>query len=192
MSEKDFFEHIKMHEKRFNGTIERLRSPERVARLEVERVVTLCLESEELKSVLDVGVGSGLFAEAFAKQGLQVAGVDVNPEMIVAARQYVPQGDFREATAEALPFKDVKFDLVFFGLLLHESDEPLKVLQEARRVSRRRVCILEWPYLEGEFGPPLTDRLSPTTIDKLVRQAGFAGVETVPLSHLVLYRLNIQ
>lgn len=96
-----------MHEKRFDGSIERLRSPERVARLEVERVVSLCLESEELKSVLDVGVGSGLFAEAFAKHGLQVAGVDVNPEMVVAARQFVPQGDFREATAEALPFKMV-------------------------------------------------------------------------------------
>ena len=52
--------------------------------------------------------------------------MDVNPEMIIAARQFVPNGDFRKSTAEALPYPDASFDLVFFGLVLHESDEPLK------------------------------------------------------------------
>jgi rhodanese-related sulfurtransferase len=33
-----------MNEKRFDGAVARLRAPERVARLEVERVVSLCLE----------------------------------------------------------------------------------------------------------------------------------------------------
>ncbi len=180
-----------MHEKLYDGGVERLRAPERVARLEVERVVTLCLEAVDLKNVLDVGVGSGLFVEAFVQHGLEVAGVDVNPEMIVAAKKFVPKGDFRESTAESLPYPDVSFDLVFFGLLLHESDEPLKVLQEARRVSRQRICILEWPYQEGEFGPPLAHRLGPTRIVNLARQAGFAHLESIPLTHLVLYRLTV-
>ena len=65
-----------MHEKRFDGGIERLRAPERVARLEVERVVDLCLEGVEIKNVLDVGTGSGLFAGAFFERGLEVAGID--------------------------------------------------------------------------------------------------------------------
>jgi ubiquinone/menaquinone biosynthesis C-methylase UbiE len=180
-----------MHEKRFDGGIEKLRAPERVERLEVERVVDLCLEATNLKSVLDVGVGSGLFSEAFAKRGLEIAGVDVNPEMIAAARQCVPAGDFREATAEALPYPDGSFDLLFFGLLLHESDEPLKVLQEARRVSRKRVCILEWPFLDQEFGPPLAHRLNPTEIADLARQAGFPHPKNIPLTHLALYRLAV-
>ena len=178
-----------MYEKRFDGKVERLRTPERVARLEVERVVSRCLEAADLKSVLDVGVGSGLFAEAFAQRGLEVAGVDVNPEMIAAARQFVLEGDFREATAEALPYPDASFDLVFFGLLLHESDEPLKALQEARRVSRQRVCILEWPYQDGEFGPPLAHRLNPTEIEDLARKAGFTHLESTQLNHLAFYRL---
>ncbi|OGN95103.1 MAG: hypothetical protein A2Z71_02900 [Chloroflexi bacterium RBG_13_50_21] len=180
-----------MHEKLYDGGIDRLRAPERVARLEVERVVALCLEAVDLKSVLDVGVGSGLFAEAFVQHGLEVAGVDVNPEMIVAAKRFVPKGNFRESTAEELPFPDASFDLVFFGLLLHESDEPLKVLQEARRVSRQRICILEWPFLEGEFGPPLAHRLKPTEIADLARQADFGGLESIPLTNLVLYRLTV-
>jgi len=180
-----------MHEKLYDGGVERLRAPERVARLEVERVVTLSLEGTVIKGVLDVGVGSGLFAEEFSKRGLEVAGVDVNPEMIAAAKQYVPTGDFRESTAVVLPFPDASFDLVFLGLLLHESDEPIKVLQEARRVSRQRICILEWPYQDGEFGPPLAHRLKPTEIADLARQAGFAHLESIPLTHLVLYRLAV-
>jgi ubiquinone/menaquinone biosynthesis C-methylase UbiE len=180
-----------MHEKRFDGAVERLRAPERVARLEVERVVALCLEDADLKTVLDVGVGSGLFSEAFSKQRLEVSGVDVKPEMITAARQFVPDGNFRESTAEELPYPDASFDLVFFGLVLHESDEPLKALQEARRVSRQRVCILEWPYQEGEFGPPLAHRLNPTQIADLARQAGFTHLESIQLNYLVFYRLTV-
>jgi ubiquinone/menaquinone biosynthesis C-methylase UbiE len=180
-----------MNEKLYDGTVERLRSPDRVARLEVERVVALCLEDADLKTVLDVGVGSGLFSEAFSKQGLEVSGVDVKPEMITAARQFVPKGDFRESTAEELPYPDASFDLVFFGLVLHESDEPLKVLQEARRVSRQRVCILEWPYQEGEFGPPLAHRLNPTEIANLARQAGYENLESIPLTQLAFYRLSV-
>jgi ubiquinone/menaquinone biosynthesis C-methylase UbiE len=180
-----------MHEKQFDGAIERLRSPERVARLEVERVTDLCLESGEFETVLDVGVGSGLFAESFSQRGLKVFGVDVNPKMILTARLFVPQGEFREATAEILPYQDASFDLVFMGLLLHESDEPLKVLQEARRVTRQRVCILEWPYSEGEFGPPLAHRLDPVKVAAIAQQAGFTHQESISLAHLAFYRLSL-
>jgi ubiquinone/menaquinone biosynthesis C-methylase UbiE len=142
-----------MHEKRFEGDSSRLRTPERVQRLEVERVVDLCLENGPFDNMLDVGTGSGLFAGAFAKRGLQVSGVDVNPEMLVAARHFVPEGDFCRATAEALPLSDDSFDLVFLGIVLHESDDGLKTLQETLRVARKRVCILEWPYRDQSFGP---------------------------------------
>jgi ubiquinone/menaquinone biosynthesis C-methylase UbiE len=179
-----------MHEKRFNGGIERLRVPERVARLEVERVVDLCLQGIGLKNVLDVGTGSGLFAEAFFKRGLEVTAVDANPNMLPVARYFIPKADFCQAEAEALPFADASFDLVFLGLLLHESDDPLKVLQETRRVSRRRVCILEWLYIEAEFGPPLAHRMNPTSLAELSEKTGFLKMETLPLSHLVFYRLT--
>ena len=86
----------------------------------------------------------------------------------------------------------LRFNLVFFGLVLHESDEPLKVLQEARRVARQRVCILEWPYRDNEsFGPPLAHRLNPTGIANLARQAGFTSVKNISLTHLSFYRLTV-
>jgi ubiquinone/menaquinone biosynthesis C-methylase UbiE len=180
-----------MHEKRFEGDIERLRSPERVNMLEVERVVHLCLNGKRSGSILDVGTGTGLFAEAFAKHGMEVSGVDANPEMLITARKFVPQGDFRTGSAEALPYPDASFDNVFLGLVLHESDEPLLVLKEARRVAKQEVSILEWAHRTEEFGPPLAHRLKSVQLMEMVKQAGFSHHETFPLLKLMLYRLKI-
>jgi ubiquinone/menaquinone biosynthesis C-methylase UbiE len=180
-----------MHEKRFEGDISRLRSPERVERLEVERVINLCLEKGPFISLLDVGTGTGLFAEAFAKRGLKVSGVDINPEMMAAAQMFVPDGDFREGTAETLPFPDGSFDFVFMGVVLHETDDVSKALQETRRVTRQQACILEWPYREQSFGPPLTDRLNPEDLVGLFQKVGFRKWKTTELSNTVLYCLEV-
>jgi SAM-dependent methyltransferase len=180
-----------MHEKRFEGDIDRLRLPERVERLEVERVVGLCLGGDPLGNMLDIGTGTGLFAEAFSARGLEISGVDVNPAMLAAARRFVPKGDFREGTAEALPYADASFDLVFLGLILHESSEPMQVLGEVRRVTCKRVGILEWPYRDQLFGPPLTDRLKPEDLAVLFQKAGFRKWKLTDLSNSVFYRLDV-
>ena len=180
-----------MHEKRFEGDIGRLRAPERVERLEVKRVTDLCLEKEEITRVLDVGTGTGLFAESFFEHGLEVSGLDVNPEMLVAARKFVPKGIFREGTAEALPYPDRSFDLVFLGLVLHESDKTLNALKEAHRVAKKRVGILEWPFQDSPIGPPLVHRLRPEDLAKLFRRAGFRKWVGTDLTHTILYRLVV-
>jgi ubiquinone/menaquinone biosynthesis C-methylase UbiE len=179
-----------MHEKRFSGTIERLRSAERVERLEVARVMGLCLEGMRVRSMLDVGTGSGLFAEGFAQHGLLVTGVDANPDMLPVARSFVPTGSFVQATQEALPFAAGSFDLLFFGVVLHEADDPMSTMQGAHRVSRRRVCLLEWPYKPGSSGPPLVHRLSPARLEQMFRQVGFSHWQRFKLSHTDLYRLE--
>jgi SAM-dependent methyltransferase len=74
-----------MHERRFHADIARLRSPERLARLEVNRVVELITKDTNIRRVLDVGTGNGVFAEAFAHAGLDVKRLDANPEMLAAA-----------------------------------------------------------------------------------------------------------
>lgn len=75
-----------MNEKRFHGSPEFLRNPQRLALLEVDRVVRLSLEGLPVRRVLDVGTGSGVFVEAFARQGLSVVGLDVAEGMLKAAR----------------------------------------------------------------------------------------------------------
>lgn len=169
-----------------------MRSPERLALLETERVVDACLEGVAARTVLDIGAGSGIFAEAFVVRGLDVTGIDVNPQMVEVAQRFVPTGQFQVAAAESLPYSDKAFDVVFLGLVLHETDDAFKALAEARRVARLRVAVLEWPYRQEEVGAPFAHRISPETVNELARRAGFPHGEEIMLKHLVLYRLMLS
>lgn len=178
-----------IHGHRFDQ-VERLRSPERVAHLEVERVTDLVLSKVSARSLLDIGTGTGLFAEAFRKRGLTVSGIDANPKMLEAARPYLPGAVLRQATAEEIPFPDHSFDIVFMGLVLHETDDLPKALQEARRVANQRVAVLEWPYRTEDFGPGLKERIPPEMMADLCKQAGLGELKTFPLEKLVLYLMQ--
>lgn len=179
-----------VHGHRFDQ-IDRLRSPERVEHLEVERVADEVINSVPARSLLDIGTGTGLFAEAFYKRGLTVAGIDVNPRMLEAAHHFLPGAALRQATAEEIPFPDHSFDIVFMGLVLHETDDLLKSLQEARRVASQRVAVLEWPYQVEDFGPGLEERISPEEMASLSKQVGFGDLKTFPLEKLVLYVMQV-
>jgi ubiquinone/menaquinone biosynthesis C-methylase UbiE len=174
----------------YNNGIERLRSAERQERLEIDRVVQLCRGNGTMASILDIGTGSGLFAEAFGKAGLGVAGVDINPEMIEAARRHLPGGWFEIAAAEKLPFADGSFDATFFGVVFHEVDDYSKALQEAYRVSKQSTCILEWQHKQEEAGPPLEHRLTEGFLKELSSSTGYRSFEAVPLKTLILYILH--
>ena len=180
-----------MHERRYNREIERLRAPQRLALLEVERVVDLCLEGIQTMTVLDEGTGSGIFAEAFSKRGIEITGIDPNPEMLKAAQEFVPTGTFLRGTVEEIPSKDKSFDLVFLGHVLHESDDLIKALSESKRVAKRQIAILEWPYKQEESGPPLEHRLTTEEILIVAKQVGFSSVETIQLQHMVFFRFTV-
>ncbi len=177
------------HGRRYASSAERLRAPERVALLEVPRVLDLCLEGIIAKRMLDVGTGTGIFAEAFAGRGLDVTGIDPSPELLAVARRHAA-GSFLQGTAEKLPFEDHSFDIVMMGHVLHETDDRAGALSEARRVARQRVAVLEWPYLTEDQGPPLAHRLQESEILSLARAAGFALIEKTALAHMHLYRLT--
>jgi ubiquinone/menaquinone biosynthesis C-methylase UbiE len=140
---------------------------------------------------LDVGTGSGLFAEAFAAAGLAVTGIDTNPDMLLAAREFVPSARMVQATFEELPFDDASFDIVFLGHVLHETDDLLQALEEARRVARLRVCVLEWPFIGEEQGPPLHHRLDPDDVLLAAAASGFTQVERITLGHMEYFRFSV-
>ena len=178
------------HARRYGSAAERLRAPERLALLEIPRVIALSLDGIPATSVLDVGTGTGVLAEAFAGVGMKVTGIDPNPELLEVARLHVPNVVFQTGAAEKLPFDEGSFDLVMMGHVLHEADDPAAALAEAKRVARRRVAVLEWPYVDEDRGPPLAHRLQPSQIESLARSAGFAAVEWIVLSHMHFYRLT--
>ena len=174
----------------YKDKIEKLRSEERIRMLEVDRVVNLSVENIHAKSILDVGTGSAIFAEAFARKNFSVSGVDINEEMIEEAQKYVPLANFKPGKAEKLPFPDNDFDIVFLGHVLHETENFYLALAEAYRVAKQRVMVLEWPYKQEEQGPPLMHRLKPEEIILAAEKAGLINIEKILLNHMILFRMR--
>ena len=170
--------------------VQGLRAPERLALLEADRVASICLHNRDVRTILDIGTGSGVFAEVFSGLGLDVTGIDIQEPMLEIARKLVPRAHFQLGTSENLPFVNGSFDLCFLGLVLHESSRPLRTLREARRVSAVRAAVLEWPYLEQVVGPPLKHRLRNEDVLRKATAAGFSRIQAISLEHLVLFLLD--
>ena len=85
--------------------------------------------------VLDLGCGPGLLAIPFAKAGMQVMGVDPEPDMLQAAREGAEAAgvavDFRQGSSFDLP-ETGPLDLVTMGRSFHWMDraETLRVLDK--------------------------------------------------------------
>ena len=69
------------------------------------------------QNVLDVACGTGVVAITAAQLGARVCGIDLTPELLERALENANVAnveiDFREGDAEALPFADATFDVVF-------------------------------------------------------------------------------
>ena len=96
------------------------------------------------ESILDIGCGSGVVDRWLAKytQGANpIVSLDVNAyllqeaEKLTAAQGYSDSIDFRQGNAEALPFSDNAFDLVFSTTVMEEVDADV-MLNEMIRVAK--------------------------------------------------------
>ena len=86
--------------------------------------------------VLDVGCGDGRLAQAIQSRraGVSVVGIDVH----VRAGTAVPVTGFDGAH---IPYPDRSFDAVIFADVLHHTEDPMVLLREAARTTRRYVLI---------------------------------------------------
>jgi len=88
--------------------------------------------------VLDVGCGTGaLIPEVLAHGAAEVVGLDIDREFLTAARRLSPQAGYIQGDAHRMPLKDGQFDLAFCHFLLLWVEDPLQVLMEMRRVTKR-------------------------------------------------------
>jgi len=127
--------------------------------------------------VLDVACGTGILArEAAERVGSEgsVTGLDAGRGMLAVAAQLAPGVEWREGTAESLPFEDASFDAVVsqFGLMFFQ--DRTRALQEMARVLAPggRVAVAVWESLESSEAYPdevaLLERLAgPRAADAL-------------------------
>jgi len=90
-----------------------------------------CLRSligDPQKPILEIGVGTGRFAMHFH----DVIGVDISLNMLKKAKERGVKVIY--ANGEKLPFENKKFGCILLVVTLCFLDNPIKVLQEAKRV----------------------------------------------------------
>ena len=92
------------------------------------------------RDVLEVGVGLGTDFVQFVRAGARAAGIDLTEAAVAAVRRRLElealQADVRVGDAEALPFADASFDLVWSYGVLHHTPDTERALREIRRVLR--------------------------------------------------------
>ena len=94
------------------------------------------LMPKEVLSVLDVGAGTGEMAQAISsfRPELIFSGVDV----YIRPKTFIPVVNY---DGDRLPFDDDSFDALITVDVLHHCDDPVAVLKECARVSKRFVII---------------------------------------------------
>ena len=148
------------------------------------------------EAVLDVGCGTGALAIA-AKELVgadgSVSGVDASPEMIQRARtKAVKAGlslDFREGSADALPYADERFDVVLSTVMLHHLPMATRTaaVAEMRRVTRPhgRVLLIDFAGGRNGKGPLLHfhrhGHVEPRVLEELVTGAGLRVQRSGPV-----------
>jgi len=104
--------------------------------------------------VLDVACGTGVLARAAAWQAGasgHAVGLDIAPAMLAIAKRIAPAIEWREGSADALPFPDQSFDAVVsqFGLMFFADRE--KSLLEMMRVlvGGGHLAVAVWDSLDN-------------------------------------------
>lgn len=93
------------------------------------------LQAED--QVLDLGCGCGVVAKLLSKKlSVKVIGIDIRDVRLFDFTFVLYDG-------KTLPFPGNYFDLVLIAYVLHHANDPVTVLKEARRVSKRYVVIYE-------------------------------------------------
>lgn len=86
------------------------------------------------KKVLDMGCGDAYDLVELQKKGALVAGIDAAQDMINSAKAKIPNGDFKVAFFENLPYPDKSFDVIISKYALQTSKDVPGALKEAARV----------------------------------------------------------
>jgi SAM-dependent methyltransferase len=123
--------------------------------LKARVVAPLAKERGRVLAILDLGAGNGWLSARLAREGHRCVALDLRVDDVdglaagAAFRLHLPRMFARvSASFDALPFREVLFDLVVFDASLHLTEDLAETLAEAARATAAggRVAILDSPF----------------------------------------------
>ena len=94
------------------------------------------LREKEVKTVLDLGCGTGKTTREIARLGYRVVSYDISVSMLALARERSPTGLFVKGESSILPFPSHSFDLVVTNGVWHHFADIESTLKEIGRILR--------------------------------------------------------
>lgn len=108
------------------------------------------------KEVLELATGTGLIAKNVAEVSFRMEATDFSAKMIEEACKGECPGNlnFRVADACHLPYEDASYDVVVISNALHIMPEPVKALEEIKRVLNKKGILIAPTFTHGEMSIP--------------------------------------
>lgn len=129
-----------------------------VADVAVEAAIRSALAERPLRSLLDLGTGTGRMLEMFGPDIERGLGLDLSLDMLLLARDRLERAGLRNCSVRQgdiydLPLADDSFDVVILHQVLHFLDDGARAIREAARVLRPggRLLVVDFAPHEQEF-----------------------------------------
>ena len=103
------------------------------------------IQMHSFRSILDLGCGTGALLSRVVNQcqGVQACGLDLSEKMLEQAVALLTgKAQLVAGDSDNLPWENESFDLVVCNASFHHFPEPLKVLEEIRRVLKANGRVL--------------------------------------------------
>lgn len=169
-----------MHKTSHVDLIKRFEDPKRDLEQRPQEVLKLLGPLKDL-TVIDIGVGSGYFAQHFLKAGARVTGADVDEKFLAHVSERFkaePKFSSRQIAFDDPKMEASSFDLAFMSNTYHHVENRVAYFKKvlAGLSGKGRVAVFDFrPHTDPALasGPPQGMRVEPATVVAELKAAGF-------------------
>ena len=161
--------------------IKKLDDPSRLELFDPEKVLKE-FGIKEGMVVLDVGTGAGFYLPYLSKfvgEKGKVYAIDIQDEMVNYAKNKLEKLGLKnvevlKSEENKIPLPDNTVDFIYMAFTFHELSEPLKFLDELKRVAKNfaYLAIIDWKKEERDKGPPPEEVYSEWEVGLILEDAG--------------------